>query len=62
MLDCKIVRESAGHVLLKFAEQAGAAGTVSKLNGRWFAGKQIAADTITEAEYEEMRLSAADGK
>ena len=52
VLDCKIQRETAGHVLLKFADQSGAAATVAKLNGRWFAGKQISAEFVAETVFE----------
>lgn len=52
VLDCKILKNTPGHVLLKFAEQAGAAATVNKLNGRWFAGKQISAEFVDEATFE----------
>ena len=52
VLDCKIVKHSAGHVLLKFAEQDGAAKTIQKLNGRWFAGKQITAEFCEESVFE----------
>jgi len=62
VLETTILRDTQGHILFRFADEQGAAKAAGALNGRWFAGKQIAADTITEAEYEEMRLSAADGK
>ena len=52
VLDCKILRETVGHVLLKFADQGGAAATVGKLNGRWFAGKQISAEFVDETVFE----------
>jgi len=52
LLDAKIVKESAGHMLLKFADQDGAGKTVQKLNGRWFAGKQITAEFCEEEVFE----------
>jgi RNA-binding protein 39 len=35
---------SAGHVYVRFADAAGAAAAKAALHGRWFAGKQVAAD------------------
>ena len=52
VLDAKIAKESAGHVLLKFSDQDGAGKTIQKLNGRWFAGKQITAEFCEEEIFE----------
>ena len=45
------VPASAGHLYLQFASAEGAAACVAALHGRWFAGKQVAAATIDEAEW-----------
>jgi hypothetical protein len=42
-----------------FRDEQGAAKAVAALNGRWFAGKQVCADTLDEAAYAEMRATAA---
>ena len=45
------VPASAGHLYMQFATVEGAAACVGALHGRWFAGKQVAAATIEEAEW-----------
>ncbi len=50
--DLKVVEDSAGHVLVKFGSDAGAAAAAKALCGRWFAGKQIGADFVGEEDFE----------
>lgn len=57
--EATVLRESAGHILFRFRDEQGAAKAVAALNGRWFAGKQVCADTMDEAAYAEMRATAA---
>ena len=52
VLDCKVLKATAGHVIIKFADVNGAQGTIAKHNGRWFAGKQIGAEFSDEAAFE----------
>ena len=42
---------SAGHLYLRFSSESGAAQCVAALNGRWFAGKQVQANTVDEAQW-----------
>ena len=42
----------AGFIYMKFVDQPGATACVGGMTGRWFAGKQISAGYVTEAEYE----------
>lgn len=51
VLDAKIVRSSAGHVYLRFDATESATRAAASLNGRWFAGKQVAAEFIDEEAY-----------
>ena len=51
VLESHAVPESAGHLYLKFESEAAAAACVGALNGRWFAGKQVQAGAIDEAEW-----------
>lgn len=44
------VPESPGHLFMLFESEEAAAKCVSSLNGRWFAGKQVSADTVSEDE------------
>ena len=41
-----------GFIYMKFVDQPGATACVGGMTGRWFAGKQISAGYVTEAEYE----------
>ena len=51
---CVALRESAGHVLLKFREEEAALRCANALNGRWFSGGQLTATTVEEAEVKEL--------
>ena len=53
VLKCIVLPTTAGHVMIKFASEEAAAKCAASLNGRWFAGKQVAACTIDEAEMPE---------
>jgi len=53
VLDAKIDPKSAGHVYMKFADVEGATKAIASLNGRWFAGKQVAADFIPVAQFDD---------
>ena len=44
----KIDRNSAGHVYMAFTDADGAKNCLTSLNGRWFAGKQLAAEYCQE--------------
>lgn len=44
-------KQSQGNVFLKFKEKSQAEGIVRSLNGRWFAGRQITAEYLSEATY-----------
>jgi RNA-binding protein 39 len=46
--EAKIVRESAGHVYLRFSDAQAAARAATSLHGRWFAGKQVLAEFVDE--------------
>jgi RNA-binding protein 39 len=46
-----VEKESNGFVWLKFGHIPGAHNAVNQLNGRWFAGKQIEAELISEETY-----------
>jgi RNA-binding protein 39 len=52
VVDAKIQPITAGFVYMKFADQAGATACVGALNNRWFAGKQISAAYVPEADFE----------
>jgi len=49
---CVVLPQTAGHIVLAFDDEAGAAKCVTALNQRWFAGKQISVGTIDEATFE----------
>lgn len=52
VVDAKIKPTSAGFIYMKFADQTGATSCVGGMTGRWFAGKQISAGYVPEAEYD----------
>ena len=52
-----VLKNSAGQVLVELEDELGAGKVVGALNGRWFAGKQIAAVTIDQQTYEERRTA-----
>ena len=52
----KIDRNSAGHVYMAFTDADGAKNCLTSLNGRWFAGKQLAAEYCQEDVYEALAL------
>ena len=52
----KIDRNSAGHVYMEFTDADGAKNCLTSLNGRWFAGKQLAAEYCQEDVYEALAL------
>jgi len=58
LLTCEILPKTAGFLILKFETEESAAKCVAALNQRWFAGKQITADTISAEEFERMRGEA----
>ena len=51
VLDSRALPQSDGHLYLKFSTEAAAAQCVAGLNGRWFAGKQVQASTVDEANW-----------
>jgi len=51
VLKAHAVPQSAGHLYFKFATEDAAAACVQALNGRWFAGKQVQAGTVSEDEF-----------
>ena len=53
VLKCVVLRETAGHIKVKFETEQAAAMCVSSLNQRWFAGKQITASCIEESEMDD---------
>mmetsp|Transcript_45277 Transcript_45277/g.118839 ORF Transcript_45277/g.118839 Transcript_45277/m.118839 type:complete len:136 (-) Transcript_45277:459-866(-) len=58
--DVAVLPKTAGHFLFRFRDEEGAARAAAALNGRWFGGKQVKADTIAEEAYEEMLKSAGE--
>ena len=52
----KIDRNSAGHVYMAFTDADGAKNCLTSLNGRWFAGRQLAAEYCQEDVYEALAL------
>lgn len=52
VVSAKVKPASAGFIYMKFADQPGATACVGGMAGRWFAGKQISAGYVTEAEFE----------
>lgn len=58
VLKCAVLPRSAGHMLFRFDSEQAAAKCVAALNNRWFAGKQISADTIDAAEFEALLADA----
>ena len=51
VVDAKILPATPGHVYMKFSDENGATTCIGALNNRWFAGKQITAAFVPEAEY-----------
>ena len=51
VLDTYALRHSDGHLYVKFSTEEAAAHCVTGLNGRWFAGKQVQASTVGEANW-----------
>merc|ERR1740117_2845790 len=52
VVSAKVKPTTAGFIYMKFVDQPGATACVGGMTGRWFAGKQISAGYVTEAEYE----------
>ena len=52
VVSAKIKPTTAGFIYMKFTDQPGATACVAGMTGRWFAGKQISAGYVPEAEYE----------
>jgi len=51
VISAKIDPKTAGFVYMKFADVDAAGRCVNSLNNRWFAGKQITADYVSESTY-----------
>jgi RNA-binding protein 39 len=47
----KVIKESVGHVYLKFASLDGSEKALRSLNGRWFASRQVSATYISGKLY-----------
>jgi len=54
VLACEVLPKTAGFLILKFDSEESAAKCVAALNQRWFAGKQITADTVSAEQFEQM--------
>ncbi len=44
-------KNSAGHVYIKFDNEASARAAHSTMNGRWFAGKQISSEFLSDISF-----------
>jgi len=52
VVSAKVKPATAGFIYMKFVDQPGATACVGGMTGRWFAGKQISAGYVPEAEYD----------